>query len=118
MVVVVAVPLAYVLVLYCLARSRPPRNSQRSFFLYCCHMCLRFRGCPVLPHIELSVSARYHKTHALLRARRLLLDASASGGVRHNNQNYMRSSVQQHNDFGPIRTQEDKFKTHYFREIH
>ena len=37
------------------------------------YMCLRFRGCPVLLDIELSVSARYQKTRVLLSARRLLL---------------------------------------------
>jgi len=37
-------------------------------------MYLRFRGCPVVLDIELSVSAWYHKTRrVLLRARRLLL---------------------------------------------
>ena len=51
-------------------------------------MCLRFRGCPVLPRFELSVSAWYHKTHVLLRARRPLLVAAASS-VRHKFQNYM-----------------------------
>ena len=59
----------YVLVLYLLF------SRQRSFFLYylTCDMCLRFRGCPVVLDIELSVSARYQKTRVLLRARRLLL---------------------------------------------
>ena len=54
-------------------------------------MCLRFRGCPVVLDIELSVRARYHKTRVLLRARRLLLllVAAASGGVRHKFQNYL-----------------------------
>ena len=37
-------------------------------------MYLRFRGCPVVLDIELSVSACHHKTRrVLLRARRLLL---------------------------------------------
>ena len=37
-------------------------------------MYVRFRGCPVVLDIELSVSAWYHKTRrVLLRARRLLL---------------------------------------------
>ena len=63
-------------------------SRQRSFFL-CCDMCLRFRGCPVVLDIELSVSAQYQETRALLRARRLLLllVAAASGGVQHNFQN-------------------------------
>ena len=39
-------------------------------------MYLRFRGCPVVLDIELSVSAWYHKTRrVLLRARGLLLRA-------------------------------------------
>ena len=55
-------------------------------------MCLRFRGCPVVLDIELSVSARYQKTRVLLRARRLLLllVAAASGGVRQKFQDNMR----------------------------
>ena len=32
------------------------------------YMCLRFRGCPIVLDIELSVSARYHKTRVLQRA--------------------------------------------------
>ena len=54
-------------------------------------MCLRFQGCPVVLDVELSVSARHQKTRLLLRARRfpLLLVAAASGGVRHNFQNYI-----------------------------
>ena len=49
------------------------------------YMCLRFRGCPVVLGIELSVSVRYQKTRVLLRVRRLLLllVAAASGCVRH-----------------------------------
>ena len=60
-------------------------RRQRSFFLYC-GMHLRFRGCPVVLDIELSVSAWYQKTRrVLLRARRLLLLlllAAERGGVR------------------------------------
>ena len=67
-------------------------SSQSSFFLYyvMCDMCLRFRGCPAVLDIELSVSARYQKTR-VLRARRLLrlLVAAASGGTRHKFQSYM-----------------------------
>ena len=51
-------------------------SGQRSFVVLCCdtRMYLRFRGCPVVLDIELSVSAWYHKTRrVLLRARRLLL---------------------------------------------
>ena len=51
-------------------------SAQHSFVFLCCdnRMYLRFRGCPVVLDIELSVSARYHKTRrVLLRARRLLL---------------------------------------------
>ena len=80
-----AVPLVYVLVVYSLASA-----ASSSTVLYC-DMCLRLRGCPVVLDIELSVSARYQKTRALLRARRflLLLFAAASGGVRHKIENYM-----------------------------
>ena len=49
--------------------SRP-----RSFCFRYCDMYLRFRGCPIVLDIELSVSAWYQKTRrALLRARCLLL---------------------------------------------
>ena len=62
-------------------------SRQRSFFLYC-DMYLRFRGCPVVLDIELSVSPWYQKNRRVqLRARRLLLLlllllAAESGGVR------------------------------------
>ena len=36
-------------------------------------MYRQFRGCPVVLDIELSVSAWYHKTRRVLRAKRLLL---------------------------------------------
>ena len=51
-------------------------SGQRSFVFLCCdtRMYRRFRGCPVVLDIELSVSAWYHKTRrVLLRVRRLLL---------------------------------------------
>ena len=51
-------------------------SGQRSFVFLCgdTRMYRRFRGCPVVRDIELSVSAWYHKTRrVLLRARRLLL---------------------------------------------
>ena len=50
-------------------------SGRRSFVFLCCdaRMYLRFRGCPVVLDIELSVSAWYHKTgRVLLRGRRLL----------------------------------------------
>ena len=50
--------------------------SQCSFVFLCCdtRMYLRFRACPVVLDIELSVSGCYHKTRrVMLRARRLLL---------------------------------------------
>ena len=50
--------------------------GRRSFVFLCCdtRVYRRFRGCPVVLDIELSVSAWYHKTRrALLRARRLLV---------------------------------------------
>ena len=72
-------------------------SSQSSFFLYyvMCDMCLRFRGCPAVLDIELSVSARDQKTRVLLCAQRLVLllvAAAASGGVRHKFENYMTSN--------------------------
>ena len=51
-------------------------SGQRSVAVLCCdtRMYLRFRGCPVVLDIELSVRAWYHKTRlVLLRARCLLL---------------------------------------------
>ena len=51
-------------------------SGQHSFVFLCgdARMYRRFRGCPVVLDIELSVSAWYHKTRCvLLRARRLLL---------------------------------------------
>ena len=63
-------------------------------------MYLRFRGCPVVLDIELSVSAWYQKTRrALLRVRSSAAAASCSRqrrgavcGVRHNVQNIMQWS--------------------------
>ena len=91
--VVVAVSLVYVSVLFgaqCLRSQSPTKNRQRSFFLYC-DMCLWLRGCLVLLHIELSVSARYQNPRVLLRERRLLLGGAANGNVRHMLQNYIQS---------------------------
>ena len=52
-------------------------SRQRSFCFLYCDVYLRFRGCPVVLGIELSVSAWYQKTRrALLRARCLLLAAA------------------------------------------
>ena len=68
-------------------------SPQRIFFLYylTCDMCLRFRDCPAVLGIELSVSTRHQKTRVLLCARRLVLlfmAAAASDGVRYKFQNY------------------------------
>ena len=70
--------------------ATPPQIVGAIFFLFC-DMCLRFRACLVLPHIELSVNARYQRTGVLLRARRLLLVSTASGSVRRTFLKYMRS---------------------------
>ena len=48
------------------------RHSPASFSTGRVIVCLRFRGCPVVLGIELSVSARHQKTLVLLCARRLL----------------------------------------------
>ena len=67
-----AAPPVYVLVLY----TGVLFSGQRSFvFPYCdTRLYRRFRACPVVFDIELSVSAWYQKTRrVLLRARRLLL---------------------------------------------
>ena len=87
--VVAAVPLGYVF--FCALRSIFYFVASAASFSTC-DMCLRFRGCPVVLDVELSVSARHQKTRLLLRARclPLLLVAAASGGVRHKFQNYMR----------------------------
>ena len=79
-----AAPPVYVLVLY----TGVLFSGQRSFvFPYCdTRLYRRFRACPVVFDIELSVSAWYQKTRrVLLRARRLLLLlllAPETGGVR------------------------------------
>ena len=73
------VPLVYVLVLFFPA-------SAASFSTVIPRMYLRFRSCPVVLDIELSVIAWYQKTRrVLLRARRLvllLLVSAESRGVR------------------------------------
>ena len=84
-------PLVYVLVLH-FSRSQPPRpNCQRHLFLYCCYMCIWFRGCPVVLHVVLSVTARCRKSRVLLHARRLLRVAAARGSLRHRVQRYTQS---------------------------
>ena len=69
----------------------------------------RFRGCPAVLDIELSVSAWYPKTRrVLLRARRrllLLLVSAESRGVRCAKLQAMERK--QNNDFVPIRTPEN-----------
>ena len=52
-----------------------------------CHMCLWFRGCPVVLDIELSLSARYQKTRVDARAACLPLLCCSS--ERHKIQNYI-----------------------------
>ena len=54
--VVVALPLVGTFWVSFLVGSHP----QRSFFLYYPDLCPRSRGCPVLTHIDLSVSERHH----------------------------------------------------------
>ena len=112
-VVVVAVLLVYVLVLYFLARSRPQKIASAASSSTV--ICLRFRGCPVLSHIEFSVSARCHKTRVLPRARRLLLASAASGSMRHRFQNYMQSECGKITILGQSECQKIPifFKTHY-----
>ena len=66
--VVVALPLVGTFWVSFLVGSHP----QRSFFLYYPDLCPRSRGCPVLTHIDLSVSARHHTARVLVRSRRLL----------------------------------------------
>ena len=75
-------------------------SRHRSLFFLCyCDMYLRFRGCPVVLDIQLSVSAWYQKTRRiLLRARRILLllllqQRGAAFGVPHNFQNYMQNKI-------------------------
>ena len=90
-----AVPLiAYV---WCCSISR-----QRNLFLYCCDMYLRFRGCPVVLDIELSVSAWYQKKYSTCTAAREAYSAAAAScsrggggwcGVRHNFQTYMQNKI-------------------------
>ena len=85
-------PLVFVLALYFLA------SAASDFSTVIPGMYLRFRGCPVVLDIELSVSAWYQKTRrVLLRARRLLLLlllSAESGSVRCAAyfQNYMQGS--------------------------
>ena len=72
-------------------------------------MYIRFRSCPVVLNIELSVSVWYQKTRrVLMRARRLLLLlllSAESRGVRCAKLQAMERK--QNNDFVPIRTPEN-----------
>ena len=62
--------------------DRPSKKAyHRSFFLfyYCCDRCPCYNRCPVLPEMELSVSARHpYTTRILLQARRLPFVAAAA----------------------------------------
>ena len=62
--------------------DRPSKKAyHRSFFLfyYCCDLCPCYNRCPVLPEMELSVSARHpYTTRILLQARRLPFVAAAA----------------------------------------
>ena len=74
-------------------------SRQRSFCFLCCDMYVRFRGCPVVLHMELYVIAWYQKTRRALYfcARGVLwcccvwqpTARTAVCGVRHNFQNCM-----------------------------
>ena len=55
----------------------PPKICQRGFFPYNSDFCPRSRGCPVLTHTDLSVSARHHTTRILVHSRRLLRVSAA-----------------------------------------
>ena len=80
-------------------------------------MYLRFRGCPVVLDIALSVSAWYRKTRrVLLRARRLLLLLLLTAESKERrfavcgitfNSNWHQMERKQNNDFVPIRTPEN-----------
>ena len=67
------------LLFYLFSRCQPlPKHCQRGFFLYYSDLCPRSRGCPVLTHIDLSVSARHHMTRILVRSRWLLRVSAAA----------------------------------------
>ena len=53
----------------------PPKTCQRGVFYS--DLCPWSRGCPVLTHIDHSVSARHHTTRILVHSRRLLRVSAA-----------------------------------------
>ena len=89
-------------------------SPQRSFFLYylTCDMCLRFRGCPVVLDIDLSVSARHQKTRVLLCARQLVLLLPRCAAQI---SKLLAVRVKQNNEFGP---QSEHQKTTIFGAPH
>ena len=105
-----AAPPVHVLVLYTI-------SGQRSFVFLCCdvRMYRRFRGCPVVRDIELSMRAWYHKTrHVLLRVRRLLLLLLLTAESKERRLAVCgitfkpaSNGVETKNDFVPIRTPEN-----------
>ena len=55
-----------------------PQKLESAAFLYYSDLCPRSRGCSVLTHIDLSVSARHHTTRVLVRSRWLLRVSAAA----------------------------------------
>ena len=69
----VALPLVRRSEVFIYGRSQPhlqPVQACHRSFIYYRAMCTPPQGCPVLPHIELSVDVRHHTTRILLHARR------------------------------------------------